>query len=352
MKKNDHLICNAKRNHEPNPLNKHTKTRLSFALLSLAFTFISAWNGFHFYLITFGLSLAILITATFEIARFTCLFRFIQSGKKTGILAVSLYLITASVCAFASINSFNAGVIRKNQSNDRTIQKQIFQIKESYAQKMAKEIEKISQDAHYLGNMTIKYPGNGYWQRRLAQTIAQKDNLITERDRFLAINPPDPQQWITMQAAILGLKLGDLSEKNEDVAAVNMALKELWGLDQVKAQKIIGIGVTATVELSILLLAMLATRSKRPENAVEDTLDITELLDRSAGGQGEEVIENFIKASQESLRKTGKLPPQNKITRNLRPLGRLLKGYDLETIRKQFLPQESKKENSTGDQLP
>lgn len=315
----------------------------SFAILSFAFTFISAWNGFQFYLSNFGLLMALVITATFEVARFSCIFRFIQADRKTGIVPISLYLITVSVCAFSSINSFSSDVIMKNQNTDRTVQNQIFLVKESYAKKMAGEIDKASKDIQYLKNMATRYSNRNYWKVRLASAIEQKEDLMAEQDRFLDTVPKNPKKWIAKQAAILGLKIENLSEKDKKLTAFNTALKELWGLDQAKAQKLIGMGVTATVELSILFLTMLASVGKRPRNAVKKTFNIKGLMDRSAGGQGEDTIENFIKTSQEHIRKTGKLPPLNKVTINLRPLIQFLRYLDPEFLRDLLQSQETEK---------
>jgi hypothetical protein len=316
----------------------------SFAILSFAFTFISAWNGFQFYLSNFGLLMALIITTAFEIARFSCIFRFILAGsRKTGIVSISLYLITVSVCAFSSINSFNSDVIMKNQNTDQIVQNQISLIKESYAKKMAGEIEKAAKDIPNLENMTARYPNRSYWKIRLSQAIKKKENLMAERERFLGTVPEDPKKWIVIQANILELKLENLSEKNKKLTAVNTALKETWGLDQAKAQKLIGMGVTAMVELSIILLTMLAAVSKKPRNAGKKTFDIKGLMDRSAGGQGEETIENFIKTSQEHIRKTGKLPPLNKVTINLRPLIQFLRYLDPEFLRDLAQSQETEK---------
>jgi len=343
MKNLNSFTDDAQRKHrKPKSLFLLRAEQFAFAFLSFAFTLISAWNGYHFYLINFGLSPAIIITTAFEIARFASLFRYIRRGRKNNILSAFLYLLTAVVCAFSSINSFSTGVVLKNQTKDTTIDMQVFQVKQTYAKKMAGEIDKASKDIQYMKNMAARFPNRSYWKVRLTQAIEQKENLTTERDGFLATVPQDPKKWIEIQAAILDMKIVGLSKEDKELAAVNTVLEELWGIDRNMAQKIIGIVLTVTVEISIFILAMLATQDRRGKKRGKNG-KANGILEHYDNEEERETVENFFRTSLEAFVKTGKLPPLSKTNKNLRPLGRYLRNLDPAFLRDLLQSQESVK---------
>ncbi len=298
---------------------------------------ISAWNGFNFYKVLFGLSIAILISVTFEVARFACLFWYMHQDRRTGFLTIILYLITASVCAFASINSFTSEVIKRDRLNEKTYQEQIYKIRQSFGKKAAERVAAFNKDITYLQNMVAKYPGRKYWQRRLSQIVSNQDKFITERDRFLNTNPKSPEQWIRVQSALLGLELKESQESSEEIISVTQALRELWGLDKVTAQKIMGIVVTLTVELSILLLAILATTKEKPMIAApNESLAHNDLLSSLQAKFGESKVRSFLAFSKNHFNKIGKLPANSHLNRNLRPIKRFIENQALDGLRSLF----------------
>ncbi len=109
---------------------------MTLTLLAAGFTLISAYNGFTFYKVLFGLSMAVLITVTFEITRLACLFSFVRTGKKIGTLAAATYMIGASVCAFAAINSFTYDVILRDRASQGQYREQIHMIKKAHSRKI------------------------------------------------------------------------------------------------------------------------------------------------------------------------------------------------------------------------
>lgn len=121
--------------------------RLIFALLAIGFTLISAWNGLEFYEMLFGLKMAMLITSVFEVARLACLFRFTRSGRNRELIAVIVYVIAASSCAFSSINSFTSKIIRQNFTEERELKAQIHEIKRTYSEKTEDKLEKAEREA-------------------------------------------------------------------------------------------------------------------------------------------------------------------------------------------------------------
>ncbi|MCK4765718.1 MAG: hypothetical protein KAW12_26200 [Candidatus Aminicenantes bacterium] len=311
--------------------------RMVFALIAFGFTLISAWNGFNFYRVLFGLAMAILISATFEIARFTCLFRYMHSGKKLGALTIALYVITAAVCAFASINSFTAEVIKQSRLNDKAFQEQIHKIRQAYLKEAAGKFETYNRDIRYLENKVAKYSGSNYWKRRLSQVTANHEKFVTERDKFLNEKPASPEDWIKVQSAVLGLEIEESSQKSEAIISVKIALKELWGLDEITAQKIMGIIITLVVEISIFILALLSTKGNKSTAALNELKINKARLAKIHAIFGEKPVKRFIKSSMVYFNKTGKLPPPNRLGRDLRRIKLYLEDFDRDCLKELFL---------------
>ncbi len=238
-------------------------SRIALTILAAGFTLISAWNGFTFYKVLFGISMAILISSTFEVTRLACLFSFMRTGKRITTLAAATYLIVASVCAFAAINSFTYEVIKREQSGRDQYRGQIHNIKQAYSQSVAEKITQVAREITHVQKVLASYPDSATWKRRLATAVAERGQLVAQRDKFLNEEPDNPQQWIKANSALLGMKLEEQSRDRQEMNAVTRALKELWGLEKATAQKIMGIIITVTVELSILLLSFLAVVADR-----------------------------------------------------------------------------------------
>ncbi|MGD2091876.1 MAG: hypothetical protein PVH61_37230 [Candidatus Aminicenantes bacterium] len=341
---------------------------VTLTLLASGFTLISVYNGFTFYKVLFGLSMAVLITITFEITRLACLFSFVRTGKRIGTLAAATYMIVASVCAFAAINSFTYDVILRDRASQTQYREQIHMIKKVYSRKIDEKITALERDVTYIEKMMAKYHGRLYWKRRLSQTVMNRDKLITQRDEFLNTIPENPEQWIKANSAMLGLELENPSRDSEDMISVTQALKELWGLEKATAQKIVGIVVTLTVELSIILLSFLANAGKKSRNVIDvtklrKTSRITQGMTKgrknhgSPGSQGnvtkkittredllnsvtpdidEITLEKFVTANREHFEKTGELLPMRKLSMNLRPVRKIFEGFDRESLEKLF----------------
>lgn len=307
-----------------------------FTLLAAGFTLISAWNGFNFYRVIFGLSMAILISVTFEIARFACLFRYVNTIGRIGILAFSLYILTASVCAFASINAFTAEVIRRNRINEKEFHIQIDKIKQVYSEKAAEKLAGFEKDIQYLENKVALYPQRDYWQKRLSRYVIKRDKFITERDKFLNQNPDNPEHWIRVQSSILGLTFSELSGQSEEMISVTLALRELWGLEKITAQKIMGIVVTLTVELSILLLAILATMEKKPRVETKKPSVKRGLLEKIQAKFEEKDVKKFLELSKDYFKRTGKLPPKRKLNMSVRPIREYLSDFERSSLKELF----------------
>lgn len=310
--------------------------RMIFALIAFGFTLISAWNGFNFYRVLFGLAIAVLISATFEIARFTCLFRYIHTGAKMSTLTIIFYVITASVCAFASINAFTAEVIKQNRVNEKEFQEQIYSIKQAYLKETATSLDALNKDIRYLENNAAKYPGSKYWKRRLSQVEVNRDEFLKDREQFLNQKPEDMEQWIRVESARFGVEIEETTEKSEEIIAVRQALEELWSLDKMTAQKIMGIIVTIVVEISILLLAILATKGKEPDHTEQIPDKKDDFLLRANTIFGEKLVYKFLAVCRRTFKRSGKLPAVNRLNKELRPVRLYFDEFDGNSLQELF----------------
>ncbi len=328
-------------------------SRVLLTLLAAGFTLISAYNGFTFYKVLFGLSMSVLITSTFEVARLSCLFSFMGKGKKIGALGTATYIVVALVCAFAAINSFTYEIIKRDRAGQGQYREQIQRIKQAYSKKIEEKITASDRDITYLENKVAKYPESGYWKRRLSQSVTNRGELVTRRDTFLATQPENPGQWVAEKSAILGLELEKPSSESEDMVSVTQALRELWGLKKTTAQKIMGIVVTLTVEFSILLLSFLSHVSlpkKKPQSVAgvkkfgKKSRSVAKSREMSPGVVSvanktdidEKPLKKFVDANREHFEKTGKLLPMKKLNKNLRPIRKIVIKFNQENLKELF----------------
>lgn len=306
--------------------------KYAFIFLAVGFTLISAYNGFSFYLIIFDFFTAILITVIFEIARLTSLFSLFHFKVKKNILSAIIYVIVASVCAFVSINSFTLKVIGQNLTEEREYQILVNEIKRVYSDRIEKKITNLERDINYLENMIARYPYSDYWKRRLSQIRMHRDNLIEERDKFLVQSPKNPEEWIQRNSAKLGLTLR-LQKKSNKITFVNQALKELWGMDKVMAQKLMGVILALIIELSIILFAFLSS-ARIKSNELGYIGNEKDLVKTLISQFGKENVKKFISFSKDYFKRKGKLPPLRDLNPRLRPIRKAIESFDQKSIEK------------------
>ncbi|MFW6140783.1 MAG: hypothetical protein ACOC5S_05465 [Acidobacteriota bacterium] len=314
--------------------------KVVFGLLAIGFTGISAVNGLHFYNVIFGIKMAVMITGVFEIARLACLFRF-ADRKRAELLSIIIYIAVASTCAFASVNSFSSRVIFRSFAEEIEQAEKIREIKQAYSERTEKTIQERTRDIRYIENIIAKNPerdSSDYWNRRLSQIKANYHDIITERDKFLATDPENPNQWIQANAPMLGVKLGPESEESKEIRSVAMALEQLWGLEKKTAKKLVGAVVTVVVELSILLLAFLSSVEKAQYGKEKSRKSATrnEILESLFSDFDEKTVMKFLSVSEDCYRRTGKLPPMRKLSPNLRKVKKALENFDQESLKKLF----------------
>jgi hypothetical protein len=80
-----------------------------------------------------------------------------------------------------------------------------------------------------------------------------------------------------------------------EISLSNSFLKEVWGLSDVSTKKIIGIVVTVTIELCILLFAILATEKRKQGNMFQEIVEKKNLLETLQADFGERPLKRFLK---------------------------------------------------------
>lgn len=306
-------------------------SRAALTIIAAGFTLISAWNGFTFYRVLFGMSMATLTTVTYEAARMTCLFSFIRKGKSIGLLAIITYVGVASVCAFASINSFCYEVILRERESRDLYRGQVHKIKQEYSRSVAEKITDIDKEITKAERVLSSYPESATWKRRFVTDKVKRDQFVLERDRFLKEEPEDPEQWVRKNSALLGIELEAKSRENEKMISVKKALQELWGLDEGTAQKIMGIVITVTVELSILLISILAGVADNTRTVVNVVK-----MSKATSSIDDNLMEKFVAANREHFKKTGQLIPMRKLSRKFREVRKILDAMERKDLEKMF----------------
>lgn len=234
-----------------------------FAALSVGLTIISMDNGFYFYLNMFEIRTAILATVVFEILRLATLYSFIVWDVRKRVIAGTLYVIVAFICAFSATSSFHAKIIESQMvdtSNYRNeIDKRLNIVMKEYALQMQDKLTIADKDITYAQRKVAALPKSTYWPKREAQLKTKKKLLISERDSVLASVPTkNLEGWVEQQAAILGLSLGPMPINTYGSNAILQAIQEMWVVEDLTVKKIVALLITLGIEVGIILLAIFA----------------------------------------------------------------------------------------------
>jgi hypothetical protein len=243
---------------------KSTVSRIVLSLLVVGFSLISIINACKFLIVLFGLSMGILISSTIEITRLSCLFIFVKKGKGIKILAIATYIVVATVSSWCNINAFTYEVIKRQVATRSHHQPQIQKIKQAFCHQVAKRATPVATAIKKAEDALSLHPNSATWKRRLATALSHRDSLMAEQEAFLKQDPKNPAQWIKSNAAKLDIELPPEPPKTEDLTAISQTLHTLWNLNKTQAQQLMGIIITALVELSILLLSFIAHTISQP----------------------------------------------------------------------------------------
>lgn len=244
--------------------SKYTVSRIVLSLLVVGFSLISIINACKFLIVLFGLSMGILISSTIEITRLSCLFIFVKKGKGIKALAIATYIVVATVSSWCNINAFTYEVIKRQVATDSHHQPQIQKIKQAFCHQVAERATGVATDIKKAEDALALHPNSATWKRRLATALSHRDSLMAEQEAFLKQDPKNPTQWIKINAAKLDIELPPQSPQTEDLTAISQTLQTLWNLNKTQAQQLMGIIITALVELSILLLSFIAHTISQP----------------------------------------------------------------------------------------
>jgi hypothetical protein len=327
-------------------------SRVVLSLLVVGFSLIAIINVCKFMIVLYGLSIGIMISLTIEITRLSCLFIFVRKGKGVKALAVVTYILVAGVSFWCNVNAFTYEVIKREVAGLDHYKPQVHKIKQEYCREVAEKITGVAKDIRKIEKVLSSYPKSATWKRRLATAVARRNHLVAERNAFLREEPENPEQWILVNSALLGMELPVKSCKSEDMAAVTKTLKTLWGLKKSQAQQLMGVIITALVELSILLISFIAGAvdrsrnvaevAKKPQQATE--LHKTKKLAEPATGGckvatpdiDEKSLEKFVTAYRQYWEQTGELPQTKKLSRRFREVRKSLAGMSREELDKLF----------------
>ncbi len=251
-----------------------------FAALSVGLTIISMDNGFYFYLNMFEIRTAILATVVFEILRLATLYSFIVWDVRKRVIAGTLYVIVAFICAFSATSSFHAKIIESQMvdtSNYRNeIDKRLNIVMKEYALQMQDKLTIADKDITYAQRKVAALPSSTYWPKREAQLKTKKKLLIAERDSVLASVPTkNLEDWVEQQAAILGLSLGPMPINTYGSNAILQAIQEMWVVEDLTVKKIVALLITLGIEVGIILLAIFAkiySRVPEEEEVIQEAV--------------------------------------------------------------------------------
>jgi hypothetical protein len=249
------------------------------------------------------------------------------------LLAVATYMIVALVSFWCNVNAFTYEVIKREVAGRDHFRPQVHNIKQEYCRKVAEKITGVAEEIARIEKILSSYPNSATWKRRLTTTVARRDHLVAERDEFLKEEPENPEQWIRINSALLGIELPDKSRESEDMDAVTKTLKGLWGLNKAKAQHLMGIIITALVEMSILLISFIAGAVARSNEVAETTTDGSMVATQEVD---EETLKKFVVAHKQYWKETRELPQSKQLSRKFREVRKYLAGMSGEELAKLF----------------
>lgn len=284
-------------------------TEYTFRAAAVGLTLISVTAGFEFYHALFGIATAMLCCIVFEALRLACLWSLVAHGWSVKALAIPIYGLVTITCVFASLTSFQAGIIKRHAEEmnpfESEIARRIALIKRTYATEKTREIEDLDQQLDRCNRGLALNPDSKFWRNRAEQLTNKRDRLGQERDLFLHTTPAqDKAAWIERNAAMLDLELEPLDSSPHGSKTTTAAIQELWNVTELRAKKIVSILIVISVEAGIVLLSLLAGAPKRenrnnPETQLNNQNGNLELLKTLRTRFGQADIQGFLKRAAE-----------------------------------------------------
>jgi len=248
--------------------------RYLFFSLSVGLSIISLVAGFSIFKVFFGVKTAFLIATVLELLRLSSLYSISTFKKYYKFVALSLYVLVAIVCFTSATISFNADIIDKNRditlTNNKTLDADLYIIKQTYSQKIDKEIKVIKV---LLASTEKKYTAwnkSKTYKRRIDLYNDKINKLINNKEKFLNKynNSNIDKNWILSQKAILNIDTGNKKEEVIEINGIEQATKEFLNIDKITFQKIIGISLAIVIEIGIILLMLISISFKKGDTVV------------------------------------------------------------------------------------
>ena len=302
------------------------RIRRSLVLVAVVgLSLISVTAGFRFYHTLFNLTTAVLCCVIFETLRLGCLWSLVTNMWLTRLVAVPVYAMTSIVCAFVAITSFHADIIANHSAATKPVEEEIERrigiVKRAYASKSEEEVKKLDERIDQCKRNLALYPEAHFWRNRLAQLDQDRRLITASRDSFLSVIPQHGiDEWISSQAARMGLTFEPLPSPAQRTKAFTLAIQELCGITELAAKKAISIIIVVTTELGIVMLSLLAQAQVSTKGAGSAWF-----LDGLKKQFGDEEIRSFVAKCTESLAKHGRMPYTRELGKQLREIRKYVK---------------------------
>ena len=295
-----------------------------FPALSVMLSFVSVHAGFTFYEAFFGIVVAVLASFVFETLRLTSLYGFMKLYSMKRWFLFSLYLLSCFVCSFASVSSFHASVIREYENSVSDVlesqRKEVSVIKRAQAERMTKDLEGIEKDLNWCNVKLAKVPDSKYWKARRAQIEAKLSRTKSFYDSVLSYIPgQNAEEWIEREALKYEVERMDGKAQYGRAWAFAGAVEELWGLNEKDAKKVMGVFITAGVELGIFILALLS-RVKGKAGGFSANGKVRELVRRF----GLRSVRSFARCVADFYRENNELPKASMLSRRNREIRKFI----------------------------
>ena len=309
------------------------KVNIAYTLraIVIGLTLISVTAGFEFYAALFGVVTAILCCLIFETLRLGCIWSLLL-GWKSRIAVMPLYILIAGTCFLAALTSFQARIIESQEEAMQPIREvrgeNLIRIKSAIASHGSGQLSELDSKIDVCQRKLAWNPQSHYWQNRLGHLTTQHQHLVASRDSLLSILPQDiDDEWLASQAALFDVTLESLPAQTGSAVATTRAIRELWGVTETQAKRMVSLIIAISVECAIVLLSLLSigdrkvTTKKKPQGGG--------ILQRLRQEYSDTRIRQFLEKNQASLATHGRPPLVSELGRAQRKMRQVMRGSKL-----------------------
>jgi hypothetical protein len=253
-------------------------------------------------------------------------------GWKSRIAVLPLYILIAGTCFLAAITSFQARIIESQEKAMRPINdvrnNNLIRIKSAIASQNSKQLDELDSKIDVCQRKLAWNPQSHYWQNRFGQLTTLRQRLVASRDSLLSILPQDVNdEWLATQAAMFDVTLQSLPAQAGSAVATTQAIRELWGVSEMQAKRIISLVIAVSVECAIVLLSLLSIGDRKV--APKKKPQSGGLLQRLRQEYSDTHIRQFLEKNQASLATHGRPPLVSELGRAQRKMRQVMRGSKL-----------------------